>query len=92
MVEVKSDVAVVKKSVGWKFVGMGSFVTEDEYFFAGTGYTLAECIGVCTDKHSSDSTWNGVYFHDSDGWCNCYKNDVGHDPSINKDWMHLKFQ
>ena len=87
---IESDVAVVKKSVEWKFVGMGIFVKYDDSYNPGSGLTLAKCIGVCTDKRSSDSTWNGVFFRPSDGYCYCMKNDVGHDPSHLKDWMHFK--
>ena len=88
---IQSDVAVVKKSVGWKFVGMGSFVTEDEWYNADSN-TLAGCIGSCTDKHSSDSNWNGVNFRPRTGNCWCYKNDVGHDSSSAQEWMHFKFE
>ena len=87
---IESDVAVVKKSVGWKFVGMGGYVTYDESYSPGDGHTLAECFGLCTNKRSSDSNWNGVMFRHSDGWCGCYKNDAGHNPLSYKDWMHFK--
>ena len=87
---IESDVEEVKMNGVWTFVGMGSWNTYDQSYIAGDGLTLAGCLGRCTDKRSSDATYNGVMFHPSDGHCQCFKNDVGHDPSINKDWMHFK--
>ena len=89
---IESDVAVVKNSVGWKFVGMGDAVTYDDNYNPGSGHSLAKCLGVCTNKRSSDSTWNGVLFYPSGGYCWCYKNDVGHNPSDYKDMLHFKFE
>ena len=93
---IETDVEEVKESAGWKFVGMGWTVTYDEYYYTDTttasGHTLATCLGRCTNKRSSDSTWNGVLFHPSDGLCYCVKNDVGHNPSSYKDWIHFKFE
>ena len=83
---------VVEKSVGWKFLGMGDTVKYDDSYSPGDGLTLAGCIGGCTDKHSSDSNWNGVHFDPSDGYCWCYKNDVGHNPLYFKDMLHFKFE
>ena len=62
----------------------------DELYTPGGGYTLAGCLGICTDKRSLESKWNSVHFRPSDGWCDCVKNDVGHNPSIFKDCMHFK--
>ena len=87
---IETDVAEVKERVGWKFVGMGGAATADDEWTYGTGHTLAGCIGRCTNIRSSDSKWNGMRFDPSGGWCWCMKNDVGHDPSFFKDWMHFK--
>ena len=66
---IESGVAVVKKSAGWTFVGMGIYESYGERYSPDTGFTLAECIGICTNYRSSDSKWNGAMFRPSNGQC-----------------------
>ena len=78
----------VEKKVSWIFVGMGNAAKYADVYSVD-GLTLVGCFGVCTNKRSSDSKWNGLLFHPSDGICHCLKNDGGHVPSNSKTWMHF---
>ena len=55
----------------------------------GFSYLIPGCLGSCTEKRSTEWRWNSVYYLPFDGCC-CVKNDVGHDPSTNEDFMHFK--
>ena len=77
---MEEEIVELKKSVSWKLIGMGLYINHDEYYYPGRDVTLAKCLGICTDKRSTDSIWNGMLFYPSGGWCYCVKNDVGHSP------------
>ena len=89
--KVDEDVKMnqIIQSNGWKYLGRGYMIggiVEESY--QGT-YTLAQCCQKCEDKHSADSPWNGFLWKPSSNGCWCEKNDRGHDPTVNKCYMHF---
>ena len=85
---IKSEVEEVQKNVAWRFIGAGGYTSRDDYLDAGPGFSLAQCLHLCSNKRSSNSKWNGVRFSAKDDSCFCVKNDAGHTPI--EGYMHFR--
>ena len=70
-----------------EIVGEGGFMLQNKIL---SSYLVSGCLISCTEKRSKEWRWNGVHYLPFDGCCYCVRNDIGHDPSINQDFMHFK--
>ena len=54
--------------------------------------TFAQCLQFCQQQRTTHSEeWNGMTWRITNGYCDCIKNDKGHDASDNYlENMHFK--
>ena len=77
--------------LGYKFIGVGWYESNDEQNYYKEGTTMKECLEYCQVKRVSEGgEWNGVRWRVSDGLCSCVKNDQGHEDV--SDWLHFRAQ
>ena len=77
------------KMNGWRFLGVGYIYGQDASSNEGH-VPLSQCLEICERKHSSDKQWNGIMWdHSPSGNCFCRKNDKGHIPDENSQFMHF---
>ena len=74
---------------GWKYYGRGMVDKCDDY--TSKVHTLfQQCMDLCAHKRADKGEqWNGLMWRPSDGFCECMKDDRGHD-ATHPTFMHFK--
>ena len=78
---------------GWKYYWRGVWGSYDDCIYK-EHKTFAQCLQMCQQQRTAHGEqWNGMLWDTTDdGWCDCIKNDKGHDASKPSylEWMHFK--
>ena len=89
MEKIGDDVISSALLSGWKYYGRGTWGSEDASI-SKHSTTFPQCVQMCENQRTNHgSGWNGMIWRPSDGFCECYKNDQGHDSGY-PTWMHFK--
>ena len=78
--DITEDLSQQHSIPGWKFIGRGTQNSSSDSI-AKSDTSFNECIQTCEDEHYDDDAWNGMVWEPYNGWCECFKNDEGHDSS-----------
>ena len=95
MTSVSDKVDKVDQDVltqGWTYLGRGGVLGKDQESGQQGKHTLTQCSQICESKHSADHQWNGFLWKPIIRSCLCEKNDQGHDPTCNREFMHFHKQ